>query len=336
LHISLHTTFVPVARISIPTQTAILAPLLIDGAQLKALDELIDRYVERLRTEKEARIAEVVEERIREQRIKESDIEKERASWRQIVEKSSSLSRDGRYVTIYLSGGRAVRAQRFNEAINHPVDEKEIPTGFRFYLRIGEITAEVKLSRSWRDELTIGVEPSEPEAAQEVFGALRNWGGDVAAPKWQQYWSKARPLVSLLLFMWLMMGLVVVPLGNWGDRGKNAEKAEARKLVASGINDSNQRRALELLLAIDSEYDPGVGTPPIGAQYWIYFALGAVLLSIGSICPRAAIGVWKGRERLKLWRFWVRTVSVSVPAILVTSFLVPWLLHWLRLSPPSP
>jgi hypothetical protein len=328
----------PVARIAIPTEASIPAPLLVDVTQLTALDSLLDSYAGKLKAEKQARIKEALDQTIQGEiaagKLKEAEILKERGRLRQLLEEGPDFGRDRRSVALYLSRGRAVQAESFSEAINQPVDEQEIPTGFRCYARTGQIEVTVVLGRwTFDNDLSIEVEPSEVELAKELFGAIRNWAGDVLAPKWQRYWVKARFFVSVALLLWLFMGLLV-PLTSREDVAKSARQAEARKLLASGINEGNERRALELLLAIESNYDPNPASAPVGARYWAYFALGAILLAAGSISPKVCIGVWKGRRRLKIWRTWVTTVSITVPALIFTSVVLPWVLHWLGLTPP--
>ncbi len=327
------------ARLSFPTEGQIRPPLLIDANQLEGLDQLKDKHIDGLRGERERRISELVSNLIRERlargALKEDQVESEGARIRESVARDNRLEREIRSVTIYLPRGKEVQGNRFADAISHPVGEKETPLGFLLYLKVGEVEAQVSLAGSWRKDLHIKVEPNDAEIAQELFGALRNWASDVEAPRWQQNWLEFRFVFATLLYPWILMGLVAIPLSNWGEASRTVQKAEARKLLANGINPANQQRALELLLAIESDYDPGVRTPSLGLRYWGYFALGAILLSAGCICPRISIGIWNGKQRLRRWRFWVRTVTVTVPALVVTSILLPWALHWLRLAPPS-
>ena len=89
----------------------------------------------------------------------------------------------------------------------------------------------------------------------ELFGALQNWASDLAAPKWQQKWLQAKWLCYPLLGMWLLIGMLDMPLTYRNDEVKDYQKAEARRLVAGGINAGNQSQALELLLKIASDYE---------------------------------------------------------------------------------
>jgi len=235
--------------------------------------------------------------------------------------------------SLYLTRGREIQAYRFSEAASQPVGEQETALGFSSYVKVGEVEAKIRL-RSER--ISIEVEPNHVEVAQELFGALSNWANDIEAPKWQQRWLQFKELAIALLLFALIIGFVLVPLFNWGNAGKSASILEARKLLASGINSSNEQRAITLLLAIASDYDPGLPAPSLGLRYWSYLLVSCVIFLIASSCPSVSIGLWKGRRQLRASRAWIRTVTVAMPTILASTLLVPWLLHWLRLRPPNP
>jgi hypothetical protein len=326
------------AKLTYPTNRQVACPLLIDVAQLEALDQIIDRHSGPLATLRDKELDDSTERGLREDvakgYLKEEDIEKTRPRTRERM-RSLYYSRDTRLATLYLTRAKEIQAERFSEAISQPVDEEEVPLGIALHFRVGNVTARVRLDHSWEPELSVDVEPNDIEAAQELFGALSNWASDVEAPKWHQKWLALRPLIVIVLATWFFSGLLAVPLINWGNAGKQVSTTEARKLLAGGINQNNQLRALELILAIESEYDPGVNSPPLGLRYWSYFGIGILILVMAAICPKVSIGVWKGRRQLKRWRSWMTTVTVTIPLLLVGSLILPWLLHLLGLTPPS-
>lgn len=326
------------AKLSYPTNRKVVCPLLIDVTQLEALDQIIDRHAGPLEALRDKQLDDSTEKDLREDvakgYLKEEDIEKTRPGTRERM-RSLYYSRDSKSAILYLTRGKEIQAERFSEAISQPVGEEEIPLGLALHFRVGSVEARVRLEHRWEPELSIDVEPNDLEAAQELFGALSNWASDIEAPKWHQKWLALRDLIVIVLAAWVLSGLMAVPLIIWGDAGKNVSMAEARKLLAGGINQNNQLRALELILAIESEYNPGVNSPPLGLRYWSYFGIGILILLMAAICPKVSIGVWKGRRQLKRWRSWMTMVTVTIPLLLVGSLILPWLLHLLGLSPPS-
>jgi hypothetical protein len=178
--------------------------------------------------------------------------------------------REVRSVSIYLTRGREVTAKSFSDATNLPTGGEEFPVGFSVVMRVGEIKATINTGYRYHRQLSIEVEPNDSEVALSLFGALSNWAGGIEAPKWQQKWHGFGWLAIPILLLLLLIGLIAVPLSNWSEAGKSAEREEAHKLLATGvINGNNERRAMELLRALESEYNPpGVRAPSLGVKYW--------------------------------------------------------------------
>jgi hypothetical protein len=100
-------------------------------------------------------------------------------------------------------------------------------------------------------------------------------------------------------------------------------KAEALKLIADGVNNSNQSKALETPLRL---YVGGTPDDLKPIPRWLYvFALGATGLSIAfSFKPPAVVlGIGAGERRLRRWTTWFKVVFVTVPAFVFTNLLWP-------------
>lgn len=330
------------AKLAFPTSREVPGPLLIDTHQLYALDEIIDRHAAALRqhrdAEIEASIENEIQRRLASKTLAEEDIEEYRARIRRSrLSFSGRLQRDSVSVALYLKGGREVQAERFAEAINQPVSEEESPVGLGLYLTIGSVRAVIRLAdEQWRQRLSIQVEPNNSEVAQSLFGALNNWASDVQAPKWQQRWLSGRSYLRFALVVWLLVGFILGPLLGWSIAGEYASTIEARRLLSQGINANNQQRAIELILAIESGYYAGERRSRPGPRYWSYATLGALCLVCASICPRICIGAWRGKRQVERWRDWIKAVRITIPGLVASSLVLPWVLHILGLNPPSP
>lgn len=331
------------ARLSFPTSREIPCPLLIDEAQLEALDGIIDRYEDPLRATREkdidAATEKMIQQRLMRGLLKPEAVDEAKKEIRQsAVFYSSRLQRETRSATIYLKGGKEVQAARFSEVISQPLGDEETPVGLASMLAIGRVTARVRLNdRQWQSALLIEVEPNDLEVAQTLFGTLNNWASGVQAGKWAQKWLSLRPIVGAGLVFWLFVAFIFVPLMSWQLGGQRGSRIEARKLLSKGLSHDDELRAIELILAIESRYDVTAGQAPvITPRYWAYATLCALILAIVLICPSVCIGVWKGKQDIRRWRIWIKSVTVTVPLLVVSGALVPWILHWLGLSPPTP
>jgi hypothetical protein len=328
-----------VASLSYPTRAELPSPILIDTSQLEALDALIDRHEANLREYAEKRLNELVMERM-EKIASKGNIEESRragleSSFRTDLRDVYSFDKVKRHVILYLPHGAEIRATRYHQAINEPSGQEVIPQGFMFYLKLGGIEVTVKqTSGDWSTNLSIKVEPNDAQVSQELFGALSNWAADIEAPRWQQLWVKYSWMSNFLIILTVMIGLML-PLANWQNAGPTANKAAARKLLSEGINPGNEQRAMALLLAIESDYDPGARPEPIGLRYWTYLSFLMLFLLVASIPPKNCLGIWRGKRRLQRWRWWTKMVGVTIPALIATSILLPWIIHWLGLGAPG-
>jgi len=270
------------AKLSFPTARIIALPLLIDANQLEGLDRIVDRHMDALREYREREV-ELATEREIQKRLARGWLKEEQIAARRpyiSTLATSRLQKDSRSATLYLRGGKEVQAERFSEAMIQPVGEHEIATGLALYVTVGSVRATIRLSEGlWRKELTLEVEPNDVSVAQEMYGALSNWASDVEAPLWQQKWVSARWFLGILLFLCLSFSLLGAPIISWANATRRANQAEARKLLAQGVTQQNQQRTLELLLAIESNYDLGGHVSVLGVRYWTYLAIGAAVLT---------------------------------------------------------
>ena len=247
-----------------------------------------------------------------------------------------------RSVVFYLSGGRTVRAERFAQAMNLPHVSGEEPLGFRADIAIGKVVSWVSLNKLTRllvqpvsetqfravgevPQLKFIVEPSDSQFGQELFGALENWAAEFAPSTWERTWSKLKlPSLLLLQVPWISTAFFWGIAGGipWSS-GTVDYRREAHALLEQGINENNERKAIEVLLAITSQYEPGSHIRKFGRTYWGIFVAGTAVLGMLWFCQTVVIGVWKSKQKLTRWRWWMRTVSVTVPAVVITGVLLP-------------
>jgi hypothetical protein len=329
------------ATISYPTAVEIPGPWLVDAGTLHELDSLIDSVEATAREDRqkaaESQADETVAERSAGARIKPHDEDAHRRARGEIL--SEVLSRrsvyDVRSVTIDLPGGRTAAAARFSELESLATAAHERPRGFRVLVRIDNIKAEVSLAETYSSvSLSISVTPSDNDTAQEAFGRLQNWAVEKKPPRWQQAWMRMKDFAGGTLFLWILLWLFL--FGEMvGRAAKRDLRAEARQLVSSGVTQANANRAIELLLAIESDYVSPTQerTRRPSRVLWAYFVSGLIILVGLRFCPTLGIGLWQGRQSVTRWRIWLRIIGISIPGLILTAIVVPWILHWSGLTP---
>ncbi len=257
-----------------------------------------------------------------------------------------------RSLTILLSRGRELQVQSFKQAFVHAGFQDEVPVGLVYKLKLGDTQAFVRVSadadkerdkpasplpgslavtqesKSEGEELEIEVTPRATRLSQELFAVLKDWAEDVGPPFWQSWLLKVRPLARLILAVMLLVGAVTFfsPTTDY----KQLYKEEAHKILKQGVNQSNQQRAIELMLALQTDYSPPVQEQRRFGAVSPRFVIIAVLSAIVATTPRICLGFWRGKRRLRLWKNWMNLVYVTIPGLIVTGYFLPQLSNFLE------
>jgi hypothetical protein len=244
-------------------------------------------------------------------------------------------------LTIFLSGDRELKTSSFQEAISHIGSQNEVAKGFEYVAKMQNITASVLLTRKKSENknkeddeqrFEIKVCPQSGTGSYEIFLELKNWADTVAAPLWQQWLLfEPRPLYRvILLFPIIFLLSTLFSTAPSSAEYKEALKQEARTLLRDGINSQNQTRALELVLALESDYVPP-GTKPQQIRKPIAWYLIAVyIFAFLSFTPTICVGIWKGKRRLRWWNLWMRFNTVTIPGLVLAHWVYPQLFSTLE------
>ena len=300
------------AEMFYPTRYRTKGPWLIDSTQLLALDDAIDGYRARP-------LAAGVSSK--EQSPAEADS-------------------DARLITFLLRHDKQLKTSSFREALVNPGAATDIALGLKYEVKLRGTTALLTLERktdkttlfgSSSDEqmqLDLAVEPPTSALSQEMFVVMKEWADDVQRPFWHRVIFKLKWLAALVLIIWGFVFVAGVFFPS-APNSKERYKAEARKLLAEGINSTNQQKAVELLLAIQTDYSPPVSAtelkPERSPKWIVENSIGLLWLLAIAMFPEFCLGIWKGKQRLRLWRFWLPIVFVTVPTMFVVRYLQPQL-----------
>lgn len=305
-------------ELSFPTRFKARGPWLLDSVQLQRLEAAVDEFVQQ-----------------------------EPTNFAALAGRPAVPVRS---LTVLLSRGRELQVESFKHAFVHAGFQDEVPVGLVYRLKLGDTQAVVRISadadkerdrpasplpgslavtqESKGEELEIEVLPRATRLSQELFGVLKRWAEDVEPPVLQRWLSKARPAARVILGVMLFLGLVSFfsPTTDY----KQLYKEEAHKILKEGVNQSNQQRAIELLLALQTDYSPPVQEQRRFGAVSPRFVIIAVLSAIVAITPRICLGFWRGKRRLRLWRNWMNLFYVTILGLIVTGYLLPRLSNFVE------
>lgn len=310
--------------ISSPTNMEIDGPWLLDSENLKDLDDVLDSCFARASEHRNQLIDTAIAEKLESQG--KGSVEEIRSEIAESYEFRSTF----RKTLVYLPRGRTANATRFQELSSLPNVHEETPRGFDAVIRVASTEVKVGLS-TWNRQLSIGVSSDDKQLSEELFGKLQNWATDIQPKRWLQKWLDWGPMWGRFsCFVWLFASIMTFAVLAAPREAPSQTAQQARQIAEQGVTPSNQAKAIGLLLALETGYEP-ISTPPIrhypGKQYWLIVCLSlAVLLAI-SFPPKGGISLWKGRQSVFRQRNWIRFVSVSIPLFILMDILSPWLLH---------
>lgn len=307
------------------TEATLSGPWLVDTDRLEALDKILDDEWERLAKRNREAIQNELDKRIEDsfeiRLAKETEGELSPTtleSIRKQVETSIRNSygyKENRKVTIFYEGDRRVEVESFQEATRQSSLLEGIPVRFDVEGVCGDISFEINIDK-YRGALNISTSPETVSEAKELFAALHRWGATNRPPKWQQIWKTWNGIQWAFWLIAVCGGLIAVVIPG------NPYKAQARELVRNGVSQENQQRALELLLAMQSDYRPEQD-PVLPAWYLLLLFGGLVVCLVTSFIPKSILGIGKGQDRIKLWRLWFGFVFYLVPSFVFLNIIWP-------------
>jgi hypothetical protein len=148
------------------------------------------------------------------------------------------------------------------------------------------------------------------------------------APFWQRFFYQ----YSFLFFAFWFF-LVAFLIGVLYPRPATTEaKERAKQLLNNGITNTNIPEAVELILIMETEYDPRSSTSRLEFPVWYktLFYIGLAGCIAISCKPKTILGIGQGSEKISRWRLWYRFLGVVLPGLIFASFVWPYLEQVIR------
>jgi hypothetical protein len=303
------------------TKTKINGPLLLDHSSLLAVDKIMTEQKPVLEELRSQLIDQSVAQRMSELKEENADVSEEQEKLvresleRRAAEYSTAL-------TLYLANGSRLRAKSFGEAVAHSEFSDVPASGFGLSLSCGALSMTLNSdSDLFSTNMSLVVSPSNAEGATNLFTEMRRWVRTVQAPLWQQWWCRLGHLRFIVWLAWSFLVLMVTLYAIGLD--DSYYKRQARDLVHEGINQSNQQKAIQTILAIQADV-AGPTQRNLGHRYW-FFLLGSLAVCLMlTYPPKFVLGLGSGEDKIKRWRAWTKFVFVSIPGFVASSFLWPY------------
>jgi len=330
--------------ISYPTSLSIPGPWILDAENLKDLDELMDSCWTNM-NERRDRMVESALAKWRDQRMQDGatpeSIKGPEAARRKEIEKGYPFGTKRRKIVVYLSAGRSADGQSFAELAPLAPVHQDVPRGFDLSFEAADTRVRVQAERNYSGVVGLSIDTSsdDPTFAQELFGKLQNWATEIRPKRWLQKWLE----LQLFFPIFAMLNLVAIALALVStftprpvvEQGPGPLQRQAWDLLKGGVTSANEPKAIEILLALESDYGAvpvktARVSPPV--RVWIYLGLTLLATMAFGSPPKGAIGLWGGGRLVERQRSWVKFVSVSIPGFVLSYALIPWVVNLLGWS----
>ena len=273
------------------------------------------------------RVEDRIQARLAGLNLSAQEIEKRRQEYTAEI-RNQILGRSSTSLLIHFSDGSRLEARSFDEAAAHPQALQSTVKSFALDVACGAISARIEAGSGFDPSLAIEVSPSNYEPARTLFAALRRWARGVTPARWQQVW---RSVVFTPFIPWMVW--VVLLFSVWGvsmdSQAKYYYRDQAHRLIQNGVTPDKQQKALETMLALQSEY-PAPVQYPIGHWFWLFLLTGTVATAILAHPPNLEVGIGRGEDRVVRWQKWMRAAFVFVPTFLASNFLWPLISDFIK------
>lgn len=312
--------------IQYPTEKRLQGPWFLTSDALIELDQVVDKEIAQLESRRQSLINQYAETRYEE--YKQKGLFSRKQTSKERTKEIDELKADPPYklkaydrsLDLFIKNGGKYRTEKFSTALNDNSLHQETIEEFSMNIE----SAEVRCSLYSEDRnIKIRVSPEDLPDANELYSTLLRWANNYSAPTWQQIWIKYQ---SVFFAAWFFLLIILfyyfaITLNS----STSFAKDRARLLLDQGITEQNTREAIELILIIQSDYDPESDSQNLNIPTWfaVYFWGGVLANIILSFKPPTILGIGKGDKKIRAWKAWIAIFGLTIPSLLFTSIVWP-------------
>jgi hypothetical protein len=201
-----------------------------------------------------------------------------------------------------------------------------IPAGFNLYFKAGDSKISVNCRTRFSESVDIEIGPETSATAQAAFGAITSWAAE-ARSFWLTLWHKFRYAPRIVLYVGFLVLLFAWLPSTPDNNSANVDAAHA--ILDHGVDATNERQALALILALELHYNPHPITPqPKIKHLRLYVFVSILVLIVWSLPPGTVVGLWAGKHVLVAVKWWSKAVWVTTPLALIGVFVTPWIQNY--------
>lgn len=231
-----------------------------------------------------------------------------------------------RKVTLSCSSSKYVEDESIEQLLSLPEMLDESPTDIEVEIKTRQRSAQIKLGNRLfgGSKLSISTSPETDELAREAFVELQQWAVANQVPLWQRFWANN---YGTIVWLWFCALVVIATLfiPSKSDYIEKEVRPDVIQILKNGISIDEMPGAIELLLRNEFKVPKTEAQQPLPFWFKIYFFGGLVACLVLYFRPSLVIGIGRNEQRIKRWRWWAKFVGISLPGLIFTAFILPYL-----------
>lgn len=310
------------------TEYEISSPFIIDQEQLKNLDYIVEQEWPNLLEYKKSTIQKVsidsLNDRLKQGLYKEKSEADTKAELEKIEKQTSGSYRfKDEEVVLNLSfkDGNSIRLKSFSEAFkNRDIQDTKI-VGFKLKVDCGEVTSDLYCEPRY-SRMKLEVRPQDTRISNDLFLEFKRWMDNVKAPFWQRFVRKFDHFHWFIIFMTLLFSMMF-GIGKVSPDWPKIK--QAHELLQNGIKEDEYGVALEIILALQSDFGKPEAITVFSLWYKILIISGIITCILLSSIPKVVLDIGKDENKVRKWRSYLRFISITIPITIFSSFIWPYL-----------
>lgn len=323
------------AKFIFPNSIKFSGPWLIGFDQLMELDDILQDEWVKLQKNREDEIQKKVDEQLKE--MGSSKNKKIRAEIEKQIKKLFYFDRNSKNIELNLKSGKKLEVSSFRDAAKEKSIVNELPTSFDVKMECLDVNIKLSIEESTFDSqpLRFSVTPASYAENSDFFLKVERWIERLRPAKWLKIWKNLKGFQwGIFFFLFLFISLfALAKVPSKAQEYKKTLIPEAHRILKDGMKNSDQKKALEILLAMETGYYPkDFQVPKSNIPNWCLFflALFFIISIVLSFPPRSYIGLGRGEKKIKLWQKWLKLIYITIPTLLGTGVLLPLVLDLIK------
>ncbi len=316
------------AQLLYPTTRHINGPWLISKEDLEELDIImstIDIYLQKsLETEaKDLILSDKHNQNLPEQKIKE------------LVDMSKSsypFNRMNKSFVLKFSNDTKLKDESIKGLLKDNKTKDLKPREFDANIEYGRNNIfKLEIKRSITYDLTYDLQCYDSNMKDEIQYEIDKWLEKRTPSKVLRFWASW----GIVFFLFLISALSTLTYETFSKEYFTYNEVlvtESKELLKNGINATNHDKAVELLLKMQSNYQPKdfiAKEKPKDATEYKVLTLIAFITIVAYLRPKTTIGLGKSKAEYAFYKVWIKTITITIPAICIIGPFWDKIIKWL-------